>query len=149
MAFFISKDLGLLCRLNSVIQKFHAKGSLCSLLNCSRSLGGSGLLMDANNTEGGSLDPAMMAGEPGGKGAPHCPGQSPLEKRSQGCLECSEPGNLDDEKQRKCCFTCFFKLLGCSIPRHSEAKSMENLGNSGVSVHIASLSLSPMYSRQL
>lgn len=37
--------------------------------NCSRGLGGSGMLVDANSIEGGSLNRALMAGEPGGKGA--------------------------------------------------------------------------------
>lgn len=42
--------------------------------------------MDANDIEGGSLNPALMAGELGGKGVPWVPRAESSEKRSQGCL---------------------------------------------------------------
>lgn len=81
MVFFICEDLGLLYKLNSINQKSVPKDPFALLLNCSRSLGGSGMLMDANNIEGGSLEPALMAEEPGGKGAPQVPrAESPGEE---------------------------------------------------------------------
>lgn len=87
----------MLCRLNGVIQKLRAEGSICSLPKCGSSLDCSAMLLDANDIKGGSLNPALMAeGELGGEECCllyGCPEQSPLKKRSQGCL-----GNLCEKQ---------------------------------------------------
>lgn len=121
-SFFISEDLGLLCRLNGITYKLDAGGSICSLLKQGSGLDCSAVLVDAKDSEGRSSKPILVAErELGGEGCSSpqwCPEHRPLKKRSQAHLKnlnheqsrmATEPGGQCAEKwRRKCSFTHFF-----------------------------------------
>lgn len=142
MAFFISEDLGLLCRLNSVIEKFHSRGSVCSL----KIAAGVWVAQECSWMQTALREEAWTEHSwqenLEGKVPCGCPGQSPLKRRSQGSLGWFWAWKPRWWHTKKRLLHLFLQILGCSIPRHSEAKHGK-LWEIRFSVHLVSLSRHP------